>query len=221
MKISEHLYLYLWTDQRENNCNSIVIDGKVPLLIDPGHLHQMGDLTNRMLADGFDSTRIKLIINTHCHPDHFEGNQAFEESSAKIAFSQEEDKFLREVGRPAYLKQGMQMPDYRVDFYLREGTLNVGRHEFEVFLTPGHSPGSLCIYWPRHRILFAGDLVFMQGVGRVDLPGGDKALLKESIVRISKIPVELLVPGHGSPIKGAADVKANFQYIKGVFLDRL
>jgi glyoxylase-like metal-dependent hydrolase (beta-lactamase superfamily II) len=58
----------------------------------------------------------------------------------------------------------------------------------------------------------------MQGIGRTDLPGGDKEALKQSILRLSTLPVELIVPGHGSPIQGAERVKANFEFIKRMLL---
>ena len=218
MKVTEHLYIYLWNDQRENNCNSIFIDGKVPLLIDPGHLHRVDHLTSRMRADGLDPERIRVIINTHCHPDHFEGNRAFENSRVKIACSQEEEKFLEEVGRPMYLQQGVQMPEYRIDFHLGEGTLNLGKHEFEILLTPGHSPGSLCIYWPRHKILFTGDLIFLQGVGRTDIPGGDQEALKDSLEKVSHLSPELVIPGHGPAIRGGEDIRANLESVRKLFL---
>jgi hydroxyacylglutathione hydrolase len=87
-----------------------------------------------------------------------------------------------------------------------------------VLLTPGHSPGSVSIYWPRLKVLIAGDVVFSQGVGRTDLPGGDAKLLKASIDRLSKLPVDLLIPGHGTAIQGTERVRRNFEFIKRALL---
>ncbi len=221
MKVTEHLYIYLWNDQRENNCNSIFIDGKIPLLIDPGHGHRVDDLLSRMRADGLDPDKIRVVINTHCHPDHFEGNRAFENADVKIACAREEERFLEEVGRPMYLQQGVQMPEYRIDFHLKEGTLNLGKHEFEILLTPGHSPGSLCIYWPRHKILITGDLIFLQGVGRTDLPGGNEQQLKDSLDRVSQLTPELVIPGHGPAIRGPDDIRANLEHVRKLYLGTL
>ena len=221
MRISEHIYLYLWDQQRENNCNSLVIDGKVPLLIDPGHLHRVPHLFDRMRADGFDPDKVKVVICTHGHPDHFEGTLAFQKAPVKIGISREEERFIEDVGRTAYLEQGMPMPDFRVDFYLQEGTLDVGRHEFEVLLTPGHSPGSLCLYWPRHGVLIAGDVVFTRGVGRTDLPGGNSEELAKSLDRLSELRAEILIPGHGPAIQGEKDIKANFAFVKRAYTGSL
>lgn len=218
MQVLDNLYVYLWQSTTENNCNSVVIDGKVPVLIDPGHLHRLDNLMERMRADGFDPARIKVVICTHAHPDHFEGSLAFKKPSVKIAMSRQEERFLEDVGRSLYVAHGLAMPDYRLDFFLQEGTLALGRHNFEVLLTPGHSPGSICLYWPRHKVLIAGDVVFMQGVGRTDLPGGDAAVLKKSVERLSQLAVDLFIPGHGPALQGEDDIKANFRFISSVLL---
>jgi len=171
-----------------------------------------------MRADGVDPARIKVVICTHAHPDHFEGTSVFKDSSVKIAISQQEERFIEEVGRPMFAQHGQTVPDYRVDFYVKDGELLLGKLELQVLLTPGHSPGSISIYWPRHKVLISGDVVFAQGVGRVDLPGGDIKLLKTSVDRLSKLSVELLIPGHGAAIQGAERVRKNFDFIRKAFL---
>ncbi len=217
MRIAENFYVYLWSDQRENNCNSVLIDGKTPLLIDPGHLRRVDDLFGRIRADGYDSEHIRVVICTHGHPDHVEGALAFKDKPAKIGLAREEEKLIEELTRSVHVQPGMAMPELNVDFYLQEGDLTIGKHEFQVLLTPGHSPGSISIYWPRYRTLFSGDLVFYQGIGRSDLPGGDEKVLRESILRLSTLPVELLIPGHGPAIQGADKVQANFELIKRLY----
>ncbi len=221
MKIAEHLYVYFWADQRENNCNSIFVDGKVPLLIDPG-LSQRADLLfAKMRKDGVEPSRTKVIICTHCHPDHFTGILLFKDRAVRIAISKPEERFIEEVGRPMYLNHGLTLPAYKIDFYLKDGDLTLGKHDFQIFLTPGHSPGGICIYWPRFKVLFSGDIVFMNGVGRTDLPGGDLHSLRTSINRLSQLPVNLLIPGHGPAIQGQENVKRNFETVKRTFLRQI
>jgi hydroxyacylglutathione hydrolase len=217
MKVSEHLYIYLWHDTRENNCNSVFIDGKIPVLIDPGHLRRVPALFDRMKADGVDPARIQSVICTHAHPDHFEGSLAFKDHGVRIAISQREDKYIEEIGKPNYLQQGLTVPEYRVDFYLQEGDLILGKHEFRILLTPGHTPGSISIYWPRYKVLVAGDVVFVQSVGRTDFAGGDAKVLKQSVQNLSRLPVELLIPGHGPAIQGKERVQNNFEFVKRMF----
>lgn len=66
--------------------------------------------------------------------------------------------------------------------------------------TPGHSPGSVCIYYSENgeSVMFTGDTLFKLGVGRPDLPGGSQKLLNESVIKLSKYPLETKIyPGHG------------------------
>lgn len=221
MDLSNKLRVYLWDDPRANNCNTIVIDGQVPLLIDPGHSFYLERLFARMKADGLEPEKIKCVMATHAHPDHVEGVKAFEKPSVRIGMPKEEESFIDEIGRPMFQQHGLDAPDFRVDFYVGEGALTIGKHEFETFLAPGHSPASLCIYWPRHRVLIAGDVIFAQGVGRSDFPGGDSKKLKESVERLSRLPVDLLIPGHGPMIQGADRVRANFDYVKRAYFPLL
>ncbi len=219
MKISDHLYIYLWSNPRENNCNTILLDGKVPLMIDPGLSKYLTSLFQKMTQDGFDSSKLKLVICTHGHPDHLEAAFALKSAGVKFAMSMEEERYILNAGTSWYASQGKKMPELNLDFYLKDGNLTVGKHEFDVIMTPGHSPGGISIYWPRHRILFTGDTVFMKSVGRVDLPGGNAKLLKKSVDELAKLKVELLIPGHGPAVQGAQNVKANFDFIKKMLVN--
>jgi glyoxylase-like metal-dependent hydrolase (beta-lactamase superfamily II) len=69
--------------------------------------------------------------------------------------------------------------------------------------------------------LFTGDLIFKEGIGRTDLPGGNASLLKESVKRISGLNIEWLLPGHGDILGGAIDIKKNFDHIKQIQLNYL
>ena len=66
--------------------------------------------------------------------------------------------------------------------------------------TPGHSPGSICLYCPKEKVLFSGDTVFAEGVGRTDVPGGDPQALSHSLDRLAKLKVDKILPGHGEPV---------------------
>ena len=64
--------------------------------------------------------------------------------------------------------------------------------------TPGHTPGSVCLYWPEEKVLLSGDTLFRGGYGRTDLPGGDTAQLISSLQHLATLPPETQVfPGHG------------------------
>ena len=68
----------------------------------------------------------------------------------------------------------------RDDAFLTEGALEVSGLRLEVWHTPGHSPGSICLYWADKKVLITGDLVFNGSVGRTDFPGGSITVLKDS-----------------------------------------
>ena len=69
---------------------------------------------------------------------------------------------------------------------------------FSVIPTPGHTPGSVCLYWPEQKLLFSGDTLFQMGYGRTDLPGGNMGQLIESLSRLFELPPDTRIfPGHG------------------------
>jgi glyoxylase-like metal-dependent hydrolase (beta-lactamase superfamily II) len=104
---------------------------------------------------------------------------------------------------------------------LQEGELNIGSVQLQILQTPGHSPGSLCLYWPERKALFSGDVAFDRSIGRSDLPGGNGRLLKESLQRIGQLDVEYLLPGHGNIVTGREAVRANFQLIESYWFSYL
>jgi hydroxyacylglutathione hydrolase len=126
---------------------------------------------------------------------------------------------VHETGYRYFSKKAGSVHDLAMepDFFLTEGTFKAGGLELEVIHTPGHSPGSICLYWPTYKALFAGDVIFAQGVGRTDLPGGDGEQLKESISRLASLDLELVLPGHGDIIKGREDIERNFKLIEMMY----
>jgi hydroxyacylglutathione hydrolase len=214
MELQKDLYAYLWEDVYENNCNSYVIRGERTVLIDPGHSRHLGRLFSQMEADGISPDEIHVLILTHGHPDHLEGLEAFLEKPVRIAMSREEELYLLGDGKLLLDSVGQPLPSFRIDFYLKEGELQLGTKGFNIFHTPGHSPGSLSIYWPERKALFTGDLVFFQGVGRTDFPGGNSGLLRDSIERLSRLDTEILLSGHGEVVMGRERVLRNFHFIR-------
>ncbi|MDI9569802.1 MAG: MBL fold metallo-hydrolase [Pseudomonadota bacterium] len=213
MRIDDDLYGYEWTDYFENNCNSFFIGGNVGALIDPGLKSHVPDLLRRMAADGIDDKEIRYVINTHSHPDHFEGSECFNGRDVRIGLHEEELSFLAGAGGELYGLFGLPRPKVAVDLTLSEGKIELGGEEFELFHVPGHSPGSIALYWPRAKALFAGDVIFDRNVGRTDFPGGNGALLKQSIRTLGELDVEWLLPGHMEIIAGTDKVQKNFQTV--------
>jgi hydroxyacylglutathione hydrolase len=217
MKLEKELYAYLWQNPYENNCNTYVIDGEMTLLIDPGHSRHVARVLHHMEEDGLSPEEIDLILITHSHPDHYEGVEAFAGKQVKMAMNREEERYLRESGKYLFEMMNQPVPEFQVDFYLKEGELRVGEKTFQIFQTPGHSPGSLTIYWPDRKVLFTGDLIFYGGVGRTDFLEGNSKLLMESIERMSQLDTELLLPGHGEIVMGKDLVLQNYEFIRQNF----
>ena len=214
MKIANNLHAFVWESMTANNCNAYLIDGPTRVLVDPGHRAlfehvEMGLRDLKLTTDDID-----IVICTHAHPDHLEGVQLFKQQSTLFTLNEIEWNWVITTGKQMSAAFGIDTETLTPDFFLKEGTLSLDGLELEVFLTPGHSPGSICLYWPLQKALFTGDLVFKEGLGRTDLPGGDGALIKESIRRMSQLDVELLLSGHGEIISGAQEVKSNFEQIK-------
>lgn len=217
MKLEKGLYAYLWQSPYENNCNTYVIQGEITVLIDPGHSRHLNRLFDQMEEDGVSPEKIALVIATHSHPDHFEGLEAFLGKPIKIAMSQEEERYLLESGRHLFEMMRQPMPKFRIDFYLKEGEFHLGKEIFNIYQTPGHSPGSLSIHWLERKVLFTGDVIFYGGIGRTDFLEGNSKLLKESIERLSNLDTEILLPGHGEMVMGREVVLQNFEFIRQNF----
>jgi len=113
---------------------------------------------------------------------------------------------------------GIGIEAIQPDFLLKEGELTLDQTQLWVIHTPGHSTGSICLYWPEENGLFTGDLVFQSGFGRTDLPGGNSEQLKASIQKVAELDVKWLLPGHGNIISSTSEVKANFDQISQMMM---
>jgi len=213
VKVTEGLYAFLWNSPVENNCNAFLVRGGKNVLIDPGHRHLFRHVEEGLRRLGTDVSSVDLVIVTHGHPDHIEGLRMFRKPTL-LAMGEEEYRFLLERG-------GGGATEFAPDIFLREGELTVGDLSFEVLLTPGHSPGSISLYWKDRKALFTGDVVFSKGIGRTDLPGGAGRKLRESIERLKGLDVEFLLPGHGETVRGREAVRRNFQFIEGYWYPHL
>jgi hydroxyacylglutathione hydrolase len=221
VELAPDLHGFFWRDQRVNNCNAYLVRGRVPVLIDPGHTAYLGTVQEELALLGTTARGVGVVLVTHGHPDHLEGAAAFTTLPARLALHEEEAAWLSRFQEAFYRAQGASAPELAFDFLLREGELRAGEHVFQVLHTPGHSPGSICLYWPERKALFAGDVVFYAGLGRTDLPGGDPRKLKESVERLAELELEWLLPGHGGPVKGREAIRRNFDAVREAYLSYL
>jgi len=210
MKVFKNLHAFIWQSMTTNNCNAYFIDGPARVLIDPGHSRLFDHVVQGLEQLNLTISDIDLIICTHAHPDHIEAVQLFKDIPTRFAVNKDEWQWALTIGKQMSAAYGIDMDALRPDFFLKEGHLSIDGIELNIFHTPGHSPGSITLYWPSQKALFTGDLIFKEGLGRTDLPGGNGSKLKESIRRLTDLDVECLLPGHGEIIMGAEKVRQNF-----------
>jgi hydroxyacylglutathione hydrolase len=117
------------------------------------------------------------------------------------------------IGGELYGLFGIAIPQMQINFPLEEGDVILGDQTFKIILAPGHSPGSIGLYWPEQKSLFCGDVIFEQNAGRTDFPGGNGSLLKKSIISFSQLDLELLFPGHMGIVGGREKVQENFNIV--------
>lgn len=144
---------------------------------------------------------IKHLLNTHLHFDHVLGNHFMNETYGLTPEYHEREHLM-----PGLRKQcaAFGMPvDYEpaaANHFIEEGDIiRFGNSQLQAILTPGHSPGSLSFYDKEHRIVFTGDALFRDSIGRTDLWEGSYDTLVNSIrTKLLTLPGDTIVyPGHG------------------------
>ena len=214
MKVFKNLHAFIWQSMTANNCNTYFIDGPTRILIDPGHSRLFNHVEQGLEQLDLTISDIDLVICTHAHPDHIEAVQLFKDNPSQFTLHEDEWQWAATIGKQMSAAFGIDLDALLPDFFLKEGNLSIDGLELNIFHTPGHSPGSITMYWPSQKTLFTGDLIFKEGLGRTDLPGGDGVKLKESIKRLAELDVECLLSGHGEIITGAEKVRKNFTDIE-------
>lgn len=141
------------------------------------------------------------LINTHCHLDHIFGNKYMAETHGLTPQIHPDEEALHAKSAVFAAQYGLEFDPYAGDFiYLNEGDkVTMDEDELEVILVPGHSPGSLAFYCRSQQFVISGDALFLESIGRTDLPGGDHGQLLHSIKeKLFNLPPETVVyPGHG------------------------
>ena len=180
----------------QTNCYIVGCDEtKECAIIDPG------GHPGRILAEvERRGLKVKVILNTHGHFDHTDANGALVQATGAPLAIHPEDRPLLEASGGAALFGVYANTSPPPDLELHEGDeLEVGHLRFQVLHTPGHTPGHVCFYAAEQKVLFDGDVLFYQGVGRADLPGGDWLQLLDSIQRVLMVLPEdtVVYSGHG------------------------
>ncbi len=182
------------------------------VIIDPGNSDAA---ENRKLADFISTNGLKpvLLLNTHAHIDHVLGNDFVHQKYGLSPQMHHADLQILEAlvySSTFYGVNATASP--KPEAFLNEGdTVRLGDEEFKVIFAPGHSPGSICFYSEKHKILWGGDVLFRESIGRTDLPGGDFDTLAHHIhTKLFTLPDDVTVySGHGIPTTIGHEKKHN------------
>ena len=180
------------------NCY-ILTEGERCIVIDPG------DDGERILSvfkggDETGKTTLQAILLTHAHFDHTMAAGYLQEKTGALVFVGRSDQsMLRDPGWMEQLMPASSEAPSDVRTLSEGDQVTLGGTVLAVWETPGHSPGSLTfIASDVPASAFCGDLIFREGVGRTDLPGGDPDRLFESVDRVLGLPPRTVIyPGHG------------------------
>lgn len=180
-------------------CNCSVIGDeqtREAMVIDPGD--QIEDILKILQSENLT---LKQIVVTHAHIDHVGGAMKLKAATgAPILMNQKDEALLKMLDiQAAWI--GMKPPGaVDVDETVGSGSvLQIGNISGTVLHTPGHTEGSICLYFPQHKRLIAGDTLFAGSIGRTDLPGGSyEKIIRSLHNEVLKLPDETkVVPGHG------------------------
>ncbi|MBQ2018181.1 MAG: MBL fold metallo-hydrolase [Alistipes sp.] len=186
--IQENTYI-IWDDTLE------------AAVIDAGNMNEReNEVLAKFIAD--NGLKPKYALNTHGHFDHLLGVDFLREKyGAQLAMSSKDEFLLKGASVSAELfgVKADALPEaIDVDLEGKE-SIKFGNTELKIIPTPGHTPGHVAFFEPESKVLFTGDTLFRESIGRTDLPGGDYSWIMRSIIE-NILPLGddvKIYPGHG------------------------
>ena len=170
-------------------------EAKEGVIIDPG------DADPRIIKKVKElDLKIIAILGTHAHADHVAGvDYLRKELKAPYLVHRLDEEFFKDPTNFLMFKSWGFSENPKADKTFEEGDIiKFGNEYLEVIHTPGHSPGSCCFYNKKHKVLFTGDTLFVEAIGRADISGGNYFQMMESIQKkLLVLPEETKIyPGH-------------------------
>lgn len=179
----------------ETNTYVVSDDAKRAMIIDPACLYPYEQQTLERYIETAGLT-VERIIATHGHLDHLWGAKRATEKWSLPVLIHEADIPMAQAMQEQYNMFGIRTT---AESFTIE-SLQSSAFSFQIIPTPGHTQGSICLYWEKEKVLLSGDTLFRMGYGRTDLPGGNMGQLIDSLERLFDLPAEVRVyPGHGDP----------------------
>ena len=188
------------------------------LIIDPGCYFTAEQET---LQHFIEQEKLKPVqlLNTHCHLDHVFGNKWVAETYGLQLFLHPKEEQVLFDAPSRGLMWGLAFNNYKGPLhFLNQGDIvNMDTDQLQVITAPGHSPGHICFYCKAQNFIIGGDVLFLESIGRTDLPGGNHHQLLKSIQeQLFVLPNETVVhPGHG-PQTTIGHEKIHNPYLNGL-----
>jgi glyoxylase-like metal-dependent hydrolase (beta-lactamase superfamily II) len=197
----------------QTNC-FVAVNQTRALAIDPG-----GDPAAVVTFLKSRSLSLEAIVNTHFHFDHILGNSALHEATQAPIYGPQDDDFLLKAQEGGGGMMGFpKVPSFEYQ-PLKPGETEFLGQKCVVLHTPGHTPGSLTLYFPDGKALFVGDLIFQGSIGRTDFPGGSLETLLQGVrEKIFTLPGQTVIyPGHGPRTTVENEKRSNPFFREGAF----
>jgi len=180
-------------------CNCSIIgdeQSREAMVIDPGDdIEQVLGIVRR------HGLTVKQIVITHAHIDHIGGASKLKHATGAPILLNSNDQMLVKMLDVQAGWLGMRSTGTpEIDSSPTQGDkVQTGKLVADVLHTPGHTEGSICLYFPTEKKLIAGDILFAGSIGRTDLPGGSFKKIMESLLGpVLALPDDtIVVPGHG------------------------
>ncbi|MFH1510095.1 MAG: MBL fold metallo-hydrolase [Candidatus Woesearchaeota archaeon] len=186
MRILEQITKNVWKLKGESNI--YLLDFTEPIVIDTGNRADR-DLILRFLDKLKPLLEIRHVIFTHLHYDHIGNFDLFK--NARFYASEAEIKCFEKDPEATTLSRDM------AEKFTAKLNIAHDMAGLEVIQTPGHTVGSICIWYPYEKILFSGDTLFSdKRTGRVDLATSDQSRMQESVMKLVNYNFKILLPGH-------------------------
>lgn len=192
------------------SCNSFLFKGKTNVLIDTGLSQAIPSLQQSLKELNLLPEEIHLILHTHGHADHFQADHLFNKAEIRMSKADGEKVNQKNSFFTASPPTGESHYPTITSFVKENESIKLNEFNLKLLSTPGHTKGSICFYEKNKKLLFSGDTIFRESIGRSDLPSGNQEELFNSIKKLSSLQSAFLLPGHGETVKGEKEVKDNF-----------